>query len=90
MKDITITKRDHVLIAVLVTRAYSRLPSQAKTLEKALHLPYADKETSAYSPWPLTGNPRRRQLCLDRIGGVLPKHRDAFKRSRNCLRRSTR
>ena len=41
---IAIAKPDPVLIAVLINREHSRLSSQVKTLEKALHAPFSDKE----------------------------------------------
>lgn len=41
---IAIAKPDPALIAVLINREHSRLSSQVKTLEKALHAPFSDKE----------------------------------------------
>ena len=38
------SKPDPALIAVLINREHSRLSSQVKTLEKALHAPFSDKE----------------------------------------------
>ena len=38
------SKPDPVLTAVLINREHSRLSSQVKTLEKALHTPFSDKE----------------------------------------------
>lgn len=42
--DIAIAKPDTALIAVLITREHSRLSHQVKTLEKALHAPFSNKE----------------------------------------------
>ena len=42
---IAIAKPDPALIAVLITREHGRLSSQVKTLEKALHAPFSDKES---------------------------------------------
>ncbi len=39
-----VSKPDPALIAVLINREHSRLSSQVKTLEKALHAPYSDRE----------------------------------------------
>ena len=38
------SKPDPALVAVLINREHSRLSSQVKTLEKALHAPFSDKE----------------------------------------------